>query len=390
MIHPASPAPITPTVHANTQDARAIGQAQTAFGIDLLGQLTHATPGQNVVFSPTSIATILTLTMDGTGGQTRADMAHALHLSLLPAKAVNDGSRTLMQSFAGSPDVTLSVANALWANKGVSFAPTFQATAQDSFGADAQTLDFSSSSAADTINDWVGKNTRGHITQIVTPDVVAAANVVLTNAVYFEGKWQSAFDKDDTQDAPFTLTDGTNQVVPMMMQEAQQFGYQENAEFQAVRLPYGKGRFVMDVFLPRGKMEDFLPAVTEDLWQKWDSAFKPTQVQIFLPRWKMQGRAELSSPLKSLGMARAFGNGADFVPMGLPHDYISAVLHKATVDVDEQGTVATAATAVIMEKSMHIAPPPKVFRADHPFLFAIQDTESGALLFIGVVYSPKA
>ena len=375
---------------AATPAAKAVGQAQTAFGVDLLAQLTHAAPDQNVFFSPASIATVLALTMDGAGGQTRADMARTLHLSALPAKEVNDGSKALTQSYAHIPGVTLSVANALWADRGVTFAPAFQATAHDAFHADAQTLDFSSPSAADTINQWVGTHTKNHITQIVSPDVVASANVVLTNAVYFAGKWQTPFNKEGTHDAPFTLEGGSTVSVPLMAQEETRYGYQENAEFQAVRLPYGDGRFVMDVFLPRGELGKFLPTVTAEHFAQWSGAFRSTELNLFLPRWKMQYKQTLNEPLKTLGMGRAFTGAADFAPMGLPGNFISAVLHKATLDVDEQGTVATAATAVAVAASMAMRPlPPKVFRADHPFLLAITDTQSGALLFVGTVYNPK-
>ena len=373
--------------------AQAVAQVQTVFGADLLGQLTRDTPSQNVCFSPASISTILTLTMSGAGGKTHVDMARTLHLSLLTAHDVNAGSKRLMQSenVSASSGVTLSVANALWANNGVSFAPTFQSGARDNYSALTQTLDFSSPSAAETINAWVGKNTRGHITQIVSAeDINPSVDIVLTNAVFFQGKWQSPFIKSDTYNAPFTLANGTKKTVPMMTQD-DNFAYQENAQFQAVRLHYGSGRFVLDVFLPRGPLKAFLPLVTTANLKKWNSGFQFEDVELFLPRWKMQYEAELSTPLKALGMESAFTKSADFAPMGLPGDCIGAVIHKATFDVDEQGTVATAATGVIvMPTSARLTPIlPKVFRVDHPFLFVVRDTQTGSLLFVGVVYDPK-
>ena len=388
-VHHPPPPPPDPAVVAADPSVKAVSAAGNAFGFRLLRRLAANTPTGNVFFSPFSVSQALTLTMTGAGGQTRADMANTLGLTALPTAQINAANALLLPSLENpEPKVELSVANALWANNGVTFAPQFQADAKRFYGADATTLNFSDPSSASAINRWVSTNTQGKITEIVTHDDIATASAVLTNAVYFHGLWQSPFDKAATTDAPFHLNAKQTKTVPLMVQEST-FDYLQTPQFQAVRLSYGKGRLSMLVFLPASgtSADAFAASLDSRSLDQWQGAMKPTELTVFLPRFKANYTVTLNKPLATLGMASALSAGADFGPMGLPGVHIGAVLHKAVLDVDEQGSTAAAATADETTASIRF-PPPTTMRVDRPFVCILRDRVTGAILFEGIIREP--
>lgn len=374
-------------------DVQAVGAAGSDFGFRLLHRLAADKPGGNVFFSPFSVSQALTLTMSGAGGQTRAEMARTLGLAALSQDRINAANARLLPALASDPEVKVTVANALWANKGLAFSPAFQAGAKQFYHAQATTLDFSIPAGAQTINAWVGTHTQGKITEIVTPRDIAASLAVLTDAIYFHGKWQKPFEKAGTTPKPFHPAGGGTKTVQMMGQVAE-FAYSDTPQFQAASLPYGTGRVSLLVFLPKPGVsvstlvqETSGPAVT-----KWLGAMKATRLELHLPRFKADFKTSLKEPLSALGMAPVFANGADFTPMGIGNAKIGEVLHRATLDVDEQGTTATAATAVMVPRSAapRMPPPPiPIMRVDRPFLVLIRDTQTGSLLFAGIIRDPQ-
>lgn len=367
-----------------------VAQGSNAFGLALMRTLTQGGTDKNVFVSPFSISQALSLALNGAGGATRDEIAATLQLRGAPLDAINQGNAALLTSLSNpDPKVSLSIANALWANRGTTLKPDFQDRCHRYYQAQASTLDFSNPSAAGTINAWVSKNTQGKITELVTAGAIRHSPAVLTNAIYFHGQWTNAFDKTDTRNAPFTLQGGGTKSVPMMVRMSS-YSYLDAPDFQAIRLPYGTGRIAMYVFLPKdsGGLNAFVQSATPANWNQWLSQMHPSSVSLFLPRFKASQDLLLNQPLGKLGMGAAFGAGADFRPMGLVNGFIGEVIHKAILEVDEQGTVAAAATGMIM-RSAAVARPGAVMRVDHPFFLAIRDDSTGALLFTGAIRNPE-
>lgn len=378
------------SVVAANPDVQRLAAADGDFGFRLLNQLTKNQPTGNIFISPFSISEALMLTMNGAGGQTRADLANALGMSALTQDQVNAANSLLLPSLTNpDPQVQISIANALWAERGMPLNPKFVASSKNFYDADASTLDFASPDAAAIINAWVSRNTQGKIPTLVEPSDLAGAAAVLTNAVYFHGKWQSQFSKTETQNGPFYVKKGSVKSVPLMLQEGR-FSYLDNGTLQAINLPYGAGRMSLYVLLPKPGTDVSSAAqnLTQRNFSKWIGAMKPAQVKITLPRFKADYQARLKAPLIALGMGAAFAPTADFSPMGLKGWYISEVIHKAVLDVDEQGTTAAAATGVIVTRALAVPNEPVEMRVDRPFICAIRDNSTGAILFAGVIRDP--
>ncbi len=387
--HNSRPTPPDPAVVAANPGVQKVSAAGNDFGFRLLHRLVADNPGSNVFFSPFSISQALTLTMSGAGGQTRTDMARTLGLTALPSSRINAANALLLPSLQNpDPKVEVSVVNALWANQGIVFAPQFQADAKQFYNAQATTLDFGTPAGAQTINDWVSASTQGKITQIVSAGDIAHASAVLTNAVYFHGEWQSPFDKAATADAPFHLSKSRTKTVPLMSQQGR-FAYLQTPQFQAVSLPYSAGRLSLLVFLPTPgtSLDAFVSGLNSRRLDGWREAMQPAEMTLLLPRFGADYAVTLNKPLSALGMGSAFGP-ADFGPMGLPGVHISAVLHKAVLQVDEEGTTAAAATGVVMDMSAE-SPPPTMMRVDRPFFCVLRDSVTGAILFAGVIRDPE-
>ncbi len=388
----AAPAP--PAVIASVAadpGVQKIAAANTQFGFQMLQQLNQKASGGNVFFSPLSISSALSVVLGGAGGQTRQSMAKTLALSGLTPDEIDRANGLLLPSLENpDPKVQISVANALWANQGTAFAPAFQERSRKFYQADAETLDFHSPAAAETINNWVAAHTEGKISQLVSPADIVNAPAVVTNAVYFHGLWQTPFVKSSTQDGTFRLVSGGTKTVPLMVQ-IDSFSYGETDQFQAISLPYGAGRMSFVVLLPEPgtDINTLVSGLTPSVWADIINGMKPTQVRMTLPRFNADFKATLNQPLTALGMGPAFMSTADFTPMGLPQMYIGAVVHKAVLEVDEKGTVAAAATGATYGAGGRIPSPKKEMRVDHPFLCAIRDNETGTLLFVGVIRDPQ-
>jgi serpin B len=373
-------------------DARFINGANR-FGVNLFGQLRQKDAAKNVFFSPLSVFVALNMTYNGAAGTTQREMAEALNLgAMTPKDAAAASSALLARLKSADPKVELLIANSLWGRQGVKFKEDFLALNGQYFGAELTSLDFANPQAKTTINNWVSKNTKEKIPSII--DSITSQHVLfLINAVYFKGQWRTQFDKNKTQPAPFHLTGSSEKQVPMMARR-DSFSYFRGDKFQVVELPYGEGGTNATLVLPDAgtSLGDLLKDFTSEKWNDWTKTLRPTQGEVRIPRFKLEFTATLNDQLKALGMPSAFdSNRADFSGMRSERDvYISEVRHKAIAEVNEEGTVAAAATSVgVSATSVQVNPQqPFSFIADRPFLMAIRDRQTGAILFMGAVMEP--
>ena len=364
-------------------DVSSVASANTRFGFKLLQDLRERDSGANIFISPLSISIALTMTYNGAVGETEHAMAEVLEIEGLDRDAVNHSNAALRNSLEDlDPKVEISIANSIWSRQGVEFNPDFLERNRVFFGAEVASLDFSAPEATEIINEWVNTNTNGKIEKIV--DRISPQTLLfLINAIYFKGNWQDEFDKSQTRPGIFHLSDGNEKRVEMMRREGE-YPYFRGENFEATSLPYGDGRLGMYIFLPNrdSNLNKFLGNLNAGNWGDWISQFQDRRHDMMLPRFKLEYEVSLNNTLEALGMGIAFGSGADFSGMG-PSLFISEVKHKTFVEVNEEGTEAAAVTAVVGVKSV-----PSVFRVDRPFFFAIYDTETETVLFMGVVTEP--
>jgi serine protease inhibitor len=363
-----------------------------AFALDLYGQLREH--DGNLFFSPESISTALAMTYAGARGPTAEQMASTLHFSL-GQERLHPAMAALLHDLYAERETKgyqLHTANALWGQKGIPFLPEFLRLVKDNYGAGLNEVDFRNATeqARQTINAWVEKQTNDKIKDLIAKRVLRPdTELVLTNAIYFKGDWASPFKKERTHDAPFQISADEKVSVPLMEQTAR-FPYLDADTFQALELPYAGNDLSMAVLLP--KKADGLAALEQRLTEAnvrdWLAKLRPNEVRVALPRFKVESEFDLARTLQAMGMRQAFTPGAEFSGMDGRRDlFISAVLHKAYADVNEEGTEAAAATAVLMSRAAARINP--VFRADHPFVFLIRDTRSGSILFLGRVVNPS-
>jgi serine protease inhibitor len=365
------------------------------FGIALYRMIADCAEGKNVFLSPVSISLALSMTYNGAAGETARDMAHTLRLAGMDLERVNESNALLLDRLQRDiPDVRLDIANSLWARKGIDFKRTFLERTEKHYMADVKTLDFASPQATDKINGWVSDRTGGLITEIIDR-IDPLAVLFLINAIYFKGAWTEPFDGALTQEGDFHAGGGTVKKVPMMRQSGK-FKYLRGEDFQAVRLPYGDERIGMYLFLPdeASNLHAFHERLDAENWKRWTSGMRKRNGTISLPRFKAAFDIKLKRILSALGMGIAFDpRRADFGNMlqrGTENLYINDVIHKAVIEVNEEGTEAAAATAVEMRlTSAMIEEEPFVMVLDRPFFLVIGDGETGAMLFMGSIVDPE-
>ncbi len=386
-----------------------------AFAAALHGKLrTHA---GNLFYSPASVRIAMAMAAAGARGATATEMHQALSLPAGDAAHAAIGKQLAAWAALANPPlpstpasdpqmqkwqeeelehkrIVLRVVNRLWAQAGHAFRAEFLKLLRDDYRAPLGSVDFRHDAARVAINQWVAESTEQKIKELLKSPIPTDTKLVITNAVYFKAHWTDEFGAAATREQPFFAGGGKQVKVPLM----QRTGYVALARLDGAmmaELPYGDGRLAMDVVLPNAR--DGLARV-EDAYAKgafgaWVAALSSTRVQLSLPRFRTSSSFELAEPLRALGMARAFQlPDADFSGIDGTHElFIGSVVHEAFVDVDEHGTEAAAATAVMMRAGAAMpTDKPVVFRADHPFLFFIRDTQSGALLFAGRLADPSA
>jgi serine protease inhibitor len=393
-----APAPVGGVTMRNAPSAGAgakeIAPSYVDFGFDLYRALLAGTAGENNFISPASVGFALAMTYNGAHGKTAEAMSLVLGFSGMSLGQVNAADSSLIaKTDEKIKGVELSVANSLWARRGIEFKKDFLARNARAYGAQIESLDFASPQAAGKINAWVASKTNDKIKEIV--DRVDASSILfLVNAVYFKGSWTEAFDKGETHEDTFYVKGVTPKLVPLM-RKGGDWRYLKGDGFQAVSLPYDEGRLSMYVFLPdaRRGLGDFEKRLSADAWNGWMKSFEERNGRVVMPRFRLERTYKLKDALSSLGMGVAFDGGtADFSGMvvrPMENVFIYDVVHKTFVDVNEEGTEAAAATSVEMRLTS-VAMPQHPFEmiVDHPFFFAIRDNETGLILFMGSVVSP--
>lgn len=382
---------------APAPDVKAVADGNNRFALDLYGKLKKG--DENLFYSPYSISTALAMTYAGARGQTAEQMAKVLHFDLPPDRlhAACGGLIEDLNEAGKKGDFQLSVANRLWGQKGEGFLTEFLGLTERYYHAGLSEVDFAGDTegARKTINDWVEKQTADRIKELIaSPNLLAGARLVLTNAIFMKTDWLSKFEKHETRNEPFFASGNKELKVPTMHQTGE-FGYAEAEDLQSLELPYKGGRLSMVILLPREKqgVASLEQRLNPDTLNRWLTQSSDRKVEVSLPKFRATQAFGLRGTLTSLGMVDAFrGGSSDFSGIsGGRALYISEVIHKTFVNVDEAGTEAAAATAVVMPGAAPVRPEEiPEFRADHPFVFLIRDRQTGAILFMGRVTEPKA
>jgi serpin B len=387
----------SPDVSAGEQALLVEGNSAFAF------ELYQALKGEeaNLFYSPYSISLALAMTYAGARGQTAEQVADTLRFlldqdKLHPAFNWLDAELARRGEGAEGKDgegFRLNIVNAIWGQKDYEFLPDFLDVLAENYGAGLRILDFitEAEAARITINDWVSDQTEGRIEDLIPPGAIdALTRLVLTNAIYFNAAWAYPFDADMTTDGLFHLLDGGQVSVPMMKQ-TEWFRYTEGEGYQAVELPYDGGELSMVILVPdTGRFGAFEEGLQAQSVSDIIVGLQRSRVALTMPKFEFDSEFSLKDTLAGMGMPVAFSDNADFSGMtGKRELSISDVVHKAFVALDEAGTEAAAATAVIM--TLTSAPPPPVeVTIDRPFIFLIQDIETGTILFVGRVLDPSA
>ncbi len=386
-------------------DIDALVDGNSAFAFDLYRLLVQQQDNDNLFYSPYSISLALAMTYAGARGETEEQMAEALHFRL-PQTDLHSAFNALDQELAqrgqeneGEDDVDgqesegfqLNIANAIWGQEDYQFLTTFLDVLAENYGAGLRILDFAGAPEESrlVINEWIGQQTEGKIEDLLPRNSIdPMTRLVLTNAIYFNAQWAKQFQEGATRQGPFRLLDGSEVQVPMMHQ-TDGFRYARGTDYQAVELPYVGHEMSMVILLPQeGELERFEDSLEVARVQAIIEELERQQVALTMPKFEFDASFSLEEPLAALGMPQAFSADADF--SGMTGDralFISEVVHKAFVSVDEEGTEAAAATAVVMAESAMPQEPVDV-TIDHPFLFLIRDMQTGTVLFLGRVVDP--
>ncbi|HVZ37654.1 MAG TPA: serpin family protein [Candidatus Kapabacteria bacterium] len=390
-------APVQPEAQprALTKAEGELVAADNGFGMMLLTRLHEAQPAENVVISPVSISMALGMTLNGARSETYDSMRATLGFAGLTQEEINTSYGSLMQLVTHlDSKVEVTVANSVWYDtRQLAVDTTFSRTLATYFNADTRGLDFSSPTAVPAINGWVSANTKGKIPEIVTPPIDPSMVMFLIDALYFKGGWRAKFDPALTHDGTFTLADGSTVPCRMMSRSG---GYRRRYGalngITVVDLPYGNGRYSMTIVLPPStqQLSGVIASLTPAVWSSWVDSLRDVghEDEIELPKFTLRYDRKLNDALTSLGMGIAFSDRADLSGIRAGHEpnnlTISEVRHKVYIDVDEEGTEAAAATSVGISTTSVPAP----IRVNRPFILAIREQTTGAILFLGTVMNP--
>ena len=388
---PAAPSTLTALPRPLTDAEQFVAATGNEFSFNLLRQVNLDQGQANIFISPLSASMALGMALNGAVGATADEMRQTLGFGGASQGSINEGYRGLITLLRGVDRSTdLRVANAIFYRPEFPFEPAFLTAGKTYFDARVEGLDFAAPASLKTINDWVSRSTNAKIPTIM--DEINQDDVMyLINAVYFKGTWRSRFDPAATADADFHAIDGTTQRMRLMHQE-NGLRYLETPEFQAVDLLYGNSAFAMTVLLPKpGKDVNAIVAELSAVrWSQWADSFREKEVDLYLPKLRLEYERIMNDDLQALGMRLAF-TVADFSGMS-PRGrelIISRVKQKTFVDIHEEGTEAAAATSVgVAPTSVPVVP---LMRVDRPFVFAIRERFSGTILFMGkIVRMPGA
>lgn len=378
-------------IEVTEKEARLI-EANNDFGFEMFGHVySEEKSAENIMVSPLSVSLALAMTYNGAKNETKTAIEKALKVYGLSPADINTSYFDLVNALKSlDQKVLLEIANAIYYRKNFEVENSFIKTNQQYYNAEISSLDFSSPNALNIINGWVAEKTHNKI-ETILDEIKPSQVMFLLNAIYFKGIWTKEFNKKSTEQKPFYLENGST-IQTETMQRTDTLPYTSNALFSAIQLSYGKGNYNMYVFLPESKknLQDIIDQLNNDNWQTWMKSFSLTQnVDIKFPKLKYEYEIKLNDILTEMGMGVAFTGTADFT--GINWDgglYIDYVKHKTFIDVNEEGTEAAAVTIVAIDKTS-VGPQKIAFYLNRPFLYAITEKSTGAILFMGTVTNPS-
>ena len=377
-----------------TQDEIQIVESGKNFGLKLFREIDKMDETENIFISPLSVSMALGMALNGAANSTYDSMRYVLEFDDLSNDEINKAYKHLIELLASVDEkVLFEIANSIWYRNTFSVEKLFLDTNKEYFDAEISALNFADPASVSIINDWVSDKTHEMIKTII--DNITQEDVMfLINAIYFKGTWKYEFDKDKTYDSRFNLSNGNHTDCKMMKMQAR-LNYFEDDNLQIVELPYGNEHFNMLIFLPKSNdgLDDFVQTLDEAQWQHYLGQMKSDSGTIDMPKFLVNYKLTMNNVLKSLGMTNAFTSGlADFSHINKTADlFISSVIHKTFVQVDEEGTEAAAVTAVVFGTTSIGPGEDKIFHfyANHPFFYAIREKDSGTILFMGRMDKPK-
>ncbi len=368
-------------------------EANNRFAINLYSQ--YKSEEGNIFFSPFSISTAMAMVYEGAEGKTAKEIKSVFGFPKYDNSRRNQYSDLLSEINKKDKEYALKTANALWAEQDFQFSDKYFTTVEKYYGGKTTNLDFKNEGEASRliINNWVEDKTNNKIKDLLPEESIhSLTRLVLTNAIYFKAKWLIQFDADKTSDENFRVNPDKSIKVPMMQRTDRKsiFNYTQNEDLQILEMPYAGEDLSMLILLPLDdNIEALEKSFTIEKLTEWKKSLRKHRVNIYIPKFKFETKYFLSETLSNLGMPTAFTNSADFSGMTGTKDLkIDKVIHQAFIEVNEEGTEAAAATGIgMMATSM--PPPTPIFKADHPFIFIIQQKETGNILFMGRVSNPN-
>ncbi|MCU0472182.1 MAG: serpin family protein [Bacteroidales bacterium] len=367
-------------------------ESGNSFAFDIFRKVVeNADNSENIIISPLSISYALSMTLNGANGATREAMLEALRLNNITPEEINSSYQDLTDALLTvDKRVLMSIANSVWTENDFQVKNSFIDILANYYDAESRGFDINDVTAPDKINAWIEDKTNGLI-----KDMVEKLNdntvMLLINAIYFKGKWQSQFDQTRTVHQSFYKPDGTEITVPMMKQQEDFKVYAGNG-FLMGEFVYGQGNFVMDIILPddQNGIPSLLPQVTDPAFKTWTNGLYKRELNLLMPRYKYGFKKQLKDILTDMGMGIAFTGGADFTNIAeTPPLLINDVTHQAFIETNEEGTEAAAATVVEIGYTS-MPPEPLTFNLDHAFLYIIRETTTNSIIFIGRVSDPLA
>lgn len=383
---PGDPVPIELTLKQ-----KEVVDSANKFAFDIFKPLIGETKGsENLMISPFSITSALSMVLNGAAGETFDAVRHTLRYDDRTIEEVNETYLRLMKEMVPvDPRVVMEIANSVWVEKRLTVKQPYIDALKTWYQAEARNIDVTDPGAVDIVNNWIEDKTHDKIQDMLdylSPDLA----MLLINAIYFNGKWRYQFDAEETQNRPFYITPGESVQVPMMYQE-ENFAVTGTENATLVELPYGQGNYSMVVMLPDEgvPLTEAAATLNSEDWAEWmhQLSYGTTEVQLSLPKFEYEYKRELKDDLVALGMGIAFSGAADFSNITDQGIFISRVIHQTYIKTDEEGTEAAAATVVEFEFTS--MPSTKVVNVNRPFLYFIRETTTGTIVFMGQVVDPR-
>jgi serpin B len=386
----SGPLPVDPVQINLTTNQVSLIESDNSFAFDIFRKvLDNSAESENIIISPLSISSALSMTLNGANGATRDSMLKALRMNGLTPDMINNSYKSLTEALLSvDKRVLISIANSVWSEKNFVVKKPFTDILTGFYNAESRSFDITDPQVPSLINNWIDTKTNGLIKNMVDkldPNTV----MLLINAIYFKGKWKSQFDATNTVQGSFYKPGGVAEQVSMMKQTSDYKIY-KGERFTLAELPYGQGNFVMDVILPddNNGIINIIPLINDNSMKGWLNLMSSRKTDLSFPRFKYGYKKELSDILTDMGMGITFGNNADFSNISDLRLYISLVLHQAFIETNEEGTEAAAATIVGISTTAIIEP--FNLNIDHSFLYIIRETTTSSILFMGRVADPLA